>query len=226
MHFSPGIRMAVVAPHPDDEILGCGGTMARAAQAGAEVHVVVVTRGQPPQFDAAFVAQIRAETRAAHVQIGVKDTHFLDFPAAALDQVPRADLNAALGEALGSIAPDILFVPFVGDIHLDHQIVFNAAMVYARPRSRACPAHVLAYETLSETNWLAPGITPGFLPNCYVDIATTLEAKIAAFALFPSQVKPRPDERSLDVIRALATVRGATVYRAAAEAFMTLRQIY
>lgn len=218
-------RIAVVAPHPDDEILGCGGTIARAVKAGAQVHVVVVTRGQPPQFDAALVERIRGETLLAHASIGVTRTHFLDFPAAALDQVRRADLNQALSAVLADIEPDMLFVPFVGDIHIDHQIIFNAALVYARPRSGTVPACVLAYETQSETNWLAPGLTPGFLPNCYVDITGTLDAKLKAFEMFETQVMPSPDERSIDAIRALAIYRGATVYRSAAEAFVIVRQI-
>lgn len=224
--FAPGVRIAVVAPHPDDEILGCGGTIARAAAASAEIHVVIVTRGQPPLFDEAYVEQVKAEALAAHRHIGVSRTHFLDFPAAGLDRVPAAELNGAMARTLGSIAPDILFVPFVGDIHVDHQIVFTAAMVYARPRDRACPRHVLAYETLSETNWLAPGVTPGFLPNCYIDIGDTLDRKTEAFRKFTSQVKEAPDERSIEVIRALAVLRGATVYRDAAEAFVSLREIY
>jgi len=218
-------RIAVVAPHPDDEILGCGGTMARAATAGAEVHVVVVTRGQPPLFDEELVRQIRSETLRAHGMIGVTDTQFLDFPAAALDQVRRSELNAALSDALSRIKPDLLLIPFVGDIHLDHQIVFNAALVHARPRGPGGPACVLAYETLSETNWLAPGVTPAFIPNMFVDISETIETKIAAFQSFESQVKPSPDERSVEAIRALATLRGATVYRIAAEAFVLVRQI-
>lgn len=225
MRFSPDMRIAVVAPHADDEILGCGGTMARAARAGAEVHVVIVTRGQPPQFGEALVAQIRRETLASHAHIGVHQTHFMDFPAAALDQVPRADLNQKMATILTTIAPDILFIPFVGDIHVDHQIVFNAALVFARPRSTEGPSTVLAYETPSETNWLAPGMTPGFQPTSYVDITDTLDAKIEAFEIFASQVKQSPDERSIRAIRALAVMRGATVYRAAAEAFMLIRQI-
>lgn len=218
-------RIAIVAPHPDDEILGCGGTMARAAEAGAEVHVVVVTRGQLPLFDAHLVRQIRSETLSAHEMIGVTDTQFLDFPAAALDQVKRSELNQALSAALTRIKPDMLLIPFVGDIHLDHQIIFNAALVYARPRSNDGPSCVLAYETLSETNWLAPGVTPAFVPNMFIDISDTIEKKIAAFQFFRSQVKPSPDERSIDAIRALATIRGATVYRNAAEAFVLVRQI-
>lgn len=219
-------RIAVVAPHPDDEILGCGGTMARVAAAGAEVHVVVVTRGQPPLFDEELVRQIRVETLRAHEIIGVADTQFLDFPAAGLDQIRRSDLNRALSSALSRIEPDLLLIPFIGDIHLDHQIVFNAALVYARPRGNGGPACVLAYETLSETNWLAPGVTPAFIPNMFVDISETLDRKVAAFQAFQSQVKAHPDERSVESIRALATLRGATAYRYAAEAFVLVRQIY
>ena len=218
-------RIAVVAPHPDDEILGCGGTMARAAAQGVQVHVVVVTRGQPPLFDEALVDRIRQETLRAHRMLNVADTHFLDFPAAALDQVPAAELNHALSSVLSRIQPDLLLAPFIGDIHLDHQIVFNAALVHARPRSATAPACVLAYETLSETNWLAPGVTPAFVPNVFIDISDTIDAKIEAFSTFHSQVKPSPDERSIETIRALATLRGSTVYRNAAEAFVMVRHI-
>src|SRR3546814_7522348 len=99
--------------------------MARAAAAGAEVHVVVVTRGQPPLFDEELVRRIRSETLQAHGTIGVADTCFLDFPAAGLDEVRRSELNAALSDALSRIAPDVLLIPFIGDIHLDHKIVFK-----------------------------------------------------------------------------------------------------
>ena len=214
---------AVVAPHPDDEILGCGGTIARLVDAGTDVHAVIMTKGQPPLFDEKWVETVRTETLNAHRYLGITDTHFLDLPAAELDQVGQARINAALAGHLDRIAPDLLFVPFVGDIHLDHQIAFNAAMVWARPRGPSAPKMVLAYETLSETNWLAPGITPAFNPNCYIDIGDRIDKKIAAFEHFESQVQESPDERSPETIRALATVRGSTVYHDFSEAFMVVR---
>ncbi len=214
---------AVVAPHPDDEILGCGGTISRLVESGTDVHAVIMTKGMPPLFDEQWVESVRTETLNAHRHLGIADTHFLDLPAAQLDQVGQARVNAALGECLDGIAPDLLFVPFVGDIHLDHQVSFNAAMVWARPRSPSAPKMVLAYETLSETNWLAPGITPAFTPNCYIDIGDHIDRKIAAFEQFESQVQKSPDERSPETIRALATVRGSTVYHHSAEAFMIVR---
>ena len=218
-------RVAVIAPHPDDEVLGCGGTIVRLATAGVAVDVVTVTRGQPPDFEAAAVEQVMAEAAAAHRLMGVAGGHFLDLPAARLDTVGQAHVNAALASALDRIQPDTLFVPFLGDIHHDHQLVFTAAMVWARPRHGGAPARMLAYETLSETNWFAPPATPPFLPTVFVDITDTLESKLNAFAAYRSQVKQFPDERSPDAIRALAVSRGASVFRSAAEAFMLIRAV-
>lgn len=218
-------RALVIAPHPDDEVLGCGGTMARLSAAGAEVHVAVVTRGQEPDFDSAYVDRVVGECESAHRLLGVADTHFLDLPAAGLDQVAHALLNRRIGEVIGAVRPELLFLPFIGDIHLDHQLAFTAGMVASRPRSVEIPRLILAYETLSETNWWAPGITPAFVPNVFIDIAGTLDKKLAAFGEFQSQVKEAPDERSPEIIRALALVRGAACYRHAAEAFVLVRQI-
>ncbi len=221
-HFG---RVLVIAPHPDDEILGCGGTMARLVEEGHVVEACLVTRGRPPAFDEAGVAQVLAEMERAHAHIGVARTHRLDFPAARLDTLASWQINQAIGEVVETVAPDTLFLPFVGDIHLDHQLAFLGAMVAARPRHARVPARILCYETLSETNWLAPPVTPAFVPNCFVDIASTLARKLEAFALFESQVKDFPDERSLKVIESLATMRGGTVFAKAAEAFVVVRQI-
>ena len=218
-------RALIIAPHPDDEVLGAGGTIARLARQGADVQVCVLTRGDPPRFPEGATERVRRESQVAHQRLGVAQTHFCDFPAAELDRVPHAELNARIGEIVERFRPDALFVPFIGDIHLDHQFAFISAMVAARPRHAEAPKLILAYETLSETNWLAPGITPAFVPNMFIDISDTIDAKIDAFAAFESQVRPFPDERSLEALRALAAVRGASVYRRAAEAFMLVRQI-
>jgi LmbE family N-acetylglucosaminyl deacetylase len=219
-------RALVVAPHSDDEVLGCGGTMARLAQMGCEVHVAILTRGMPPRFDEAGAAAVRTEAQAAHQLLGVHTTHWRDFPAAELDRVAHADLNAAMIELVETIAPDTLFLPFIGDIHIDHQLVFSSGMVAARPRGANYPARVYAYETLSETNWNAPGVTPAFQPNVFVDISDQIILKGEAFAhCFRSQVQKFPSERSPQALEALARLRGANVYRAAAEAFMLMREV-
>ncbi|WP_343517619.1 PIG-L deacetylase family protein [Sphingomonas sp.] len=215
----------VVAPHPDDEVLGCGGTIARLAADGHDVHVAIVTRGAAPRYREADVERVRQEAAAAHALLGVARTHYLDHPAAELDRVPHAELNAAMGALFGEVEPDTLFLPFVGDIHLDHQLVFRSALVAARPHSWAYPTKIYTYETLSETNWSAPHVEPSFVPNVFIDIHETLERKLDAFACYRSQCRTFPNERSPEALRALATLRGATVHRQAAEAFLLIREI-
>lgn len=218
-------RPLVIAPHPDDEILGCGGVLARLCAEGAEAHVAIVTRGAPPRFRPEQDEVARTEALAAHRLLGVKQTHFIGLPAAELDRVPHADLNSGLERLIAQISPDTVFVPHFGDVHLDHQLVFRSALVAARPTRSDAPLRLYAYETLSETNWNAPGVAPAFIPNTFVDISEYLERKLEAFRCFRSQMRAFPHERSVEALRALAISRGATVHRRAAEAFMLLREV-
>lgn len=218
-------RTLVIAPHPDDEILGAGGTIARLARAGHEVRVAVVTTGQQPDYSASDVAVVRSEAEQAHSLLGVRETSWLDLPAARVAETPRRTVNAALREIVLRTSPTALLVPFAGDIHVDHQLIFQAAMVAARPHQSAYPTTILAYETLSETNWNAPYLTPGFHPNVFVDITDTLDLKLEATGAYRSQVRASPHERSIEALRALATLRGATVHLPAAEAFVLIRSV-
>lgn len=218
-------RVCVLAPHPDDEILGVGGTLARHAAAGHETHVVIVTRGAPPHCSEAEVEAVLREVAVAHSKLGVAATHFLNFPAASLDTLPHRDLNSAIAKILHEVQPDELYLPFIGDVHVDHSLIFHSAMVAIRPRGQSIPARVYAYETLSESNWNAPYLTPGFHPNHFVDISSFLTQKLEAMASITSQLQPFPHERSLTALESLAILRGANVCRPAAEAFVVLRTI-
>ncbi len=215
----------ILAPHADDEVLGLGGSIARWAQEGHKVHVVVATRGFPPTYSPEEENACRREACLAHARLGVASTRFLDLPAAELDTLMHRELNHHLLDCLRSLMPDELYLPFIGDVHRDHQLVFQSALVAARPNTAGFPRHLYAYETLSETNWNAPFLTPAFTPNHYVDISATLEDKLEAFAIFRSQVMEPPHERSIQALRALATLRGATVGLGAAEAFITIRTV-
>jgi LmbE family N-acetylglucosaminyl deacetylase len=215
----------VVAPHPDDEVLGCGGTIALLADRGLEVHVAVVTQGQPPHYARDQVEQVRREAQAAHALLGVTHTHWLDLPAAALDTLPHAELNGALAKVMADVSPMTVLLPFAGDIHLDHRLVFQSAMVAMRPRAASYPRRILAYETVSETNWSTPSLSMAFVPNVTVDITATLPRKLAAFACYTSQQALFPNERSSPALEALAAMRGATVHRTAGEAFLLVREV-
>jgi N-acetylglucosamine malate deacetylase 1 len=219
------ITKLVLAPHPDDEVLGLGGSIARWTREGHPVHVAVATRGYPPAYAPEAEQACLAEARRAHALLGVASSRFLDLPAAELDTLMHRELNARILEVVRTLAPEELYVPFLGDVHRDHQLVFHSALVAARPHAPGYPLRLYAYETLSETNWNAPYLTPAFAPNHFVDISATLEAKLEAFALFRSQVMPPPHERSLTALRALAVLRGATVGLAAAEAFVLIRSV-
>jgi LmbE family N-acetylglucosaminyl deacetylase len=216
----------VLAPHPDDEVLGVGGSMARLADEGREVYVAIVTRGDRSMFSDEFVEQGRREALEAHEILGVRKTVFMEgFAAALLDTVPQSSLNAAVLGMVDQIDPELLFIPFPGDLHVDHRRVAEAALVAARPNRRHGVRAILCYEALSETNWNAPGILPGFFPNTYVDISSYLRDKLEAMRHYQSQLMSFPHERSLKALEALARVRGATAGLAAAEAFVLARTV-
>lgn len=219
------MRILIIAPHPDDEVLGCGGTIAKFAAEKHEVTVAIMTKAKPPLFSEDYIAQGRREAKEAHKLLGVKETIFLDLPAAELDLTSHGLVNQAISKLLNDIKPDMMFVPFVGDLHLDHQRLFISSLVAARPISKTYPRKVLAYETVSETNWNAPYLAPGFHPTVYIDISDFLKQKLQAFATFKSQVKQFPHERSIEALDALAKLRGATVYCHAAEAFVLIREV-
>lgn len=225
MQFGDIPRALVLAPHPDDEVLGPGGTVAKLADGGTDVSVLIVTKGMPPEFDSSTVETVRTEARAAQALLGVKSTLFLDFPAADLDTIPHRDTNRAFADIFESLRPDLLLIPFNGDLHRDHQRTFLSAMVAARPSPPGSPRLIWAYETLSETNWNAPLLTPTFAPQVFVDISGYLDRKLAAIRAYSSQIRSAPHERSCGAVSALAVLRGATIGVDAAEAFVVIRQL-
>lgn len=219
------MRVLVIAPHPDDEIIGVGGTIVKRANAGDEVYVCIVTKGMEPLFREEFIEQGRKECREADALLGVKETIFLDFPAVMLETVPRYEFNGKIAEVVQRINPDEVYIPHRGDMQIDHQMVVDAAMVAVRPRGKKYPKRVYAYETLSETGWNIPNTVNEFIPTVYEDITDTFETKLKSMNVFQSQLAPFPATRSIGAIEALAKFRGATVSVEAAEAFSLIREV-
>jgi LmbE family N-acetylglucosaminyl deacetylase len=218
-------KILVIAPHPDDEILGCGGTMIKNIKEGNEVYVCIVTKGYPPLFNAERTELNRKDTMACHKAIGVKETFYLDFPSTQLETVPRFEFNGKILDVVRRLTPDEVYIPHWGDMQKDHQIVAEACMVAVRPKYMPQVKRVYGYETMSETAWNAPNIQNEFIPNVFVDISDTLEEKKMALSYFKLQVSDFPDARSLEAIEALAKYRGALMNLMAAEAFMLIREI-
>ena len=216
-------RTLIVAPHPDDEVLGCGGTIAKLSGKGEEVHVLIVTKGDE-LFDQDLIKRGREEAIKAHRLLGVKKTHFADLPAIKLDTLPQYQINEKLLEYFTEIRPDILFLPFPGDINRDHQIVHACGMVAARPHNRKIKS-IYSYETLSATNWNSPVAASPFVPNMFVDISDTINKKIEAMNTYSSQLGKYPHPRSAETIIALSRYRGGFVHLHHAEAFVCVRDL-
>ena len=218
-------NILIVAPHPDDEVLGCGGIIGKYTKAGNDVYVLVITRGNPKLYAEDRIDNVRREALAAHKLLGVKETKFLDFFAPQLDVTPQADLSRAISEFIKDQKIEEIYLPHRGDIHHDHRAVFNAGLVAARPVNGCMVKSIFSYETLSETEWAAPFGDDAFIPNHFVNIESEFDDKILAMSSFKSQLKPFPNTRSVEAIEALAKFRGATVGFMRAEAFMVIRTI-
>ncbi len=227
--MNPRTRALVLAPHPDDEVLGCGGTMRRLHEAGAEVYAAIMANGSigaPELYTAEGWQIVTGEAQRAHAELGVTKTIFSDLPAPALDQHEAYKIASKVSEVLQEVNPTHLFIPHRGDLHLDHGAIFNAALVAARPFPGAMVEQILSYETLSETEWGHPVPSHAFIPNHFVALEPShLDAKLRSMECFATQLQESPHPRSLEGIRALATVRGATVGVHAAEAFATIRTV-
>ena len=221
-----GDRILVIAPHCDDEVLGCGGVIKKFVEQGKSVHVAIVTNGNigaPELFKAEGTAKVREEAVHANNFLGVKEVIFLDFPGPRLDSVPSYKIAMAFSKTIDKHKIDTLFIPHRGDLHKDHRITYEAALVAARPTADATVNTVLAYETLSETEWAAPFGDDAFIPNIFIDIEETLEYKKNAFKIYTTQLRKFPHPRSIKGIENLAMYRGATVGLEAAECFMMVR---
>ena len=219
------MNILVVAPHPDDEVLGCGGTIAKYADNGDDVYVAIVTKGEEPLFKVEQVVDVRNECLKADRVLGVKETIFMDFPASMIENVPRYKFNEAFIQLIQRIRPDIVYIPHRGDMQLDHKMVVDAAMVALRPKYKHVVKRIYAYETLSETGWDIPNVTNEFIPNVYNNISKFMDKKIEAMQMFKTQLSAYPAARSLRAVEALAMYRGATVNMNAAEAFYIVREL-
>lgn len=218
-------KILIVAPHPDDEVLGCGGTIKRLSLQNIEVIVLVMTRGKKGLYSDEKILNVRNEAKKAHEMLGVTETIFLDFPAPELDLVSVSELSRAISGAVNQFNPGIIFLPHKGDIHHDHKAIFTAGLVASRPGIMCPVKKVFSYETLSETELAPPFGDDAFIPDFFVGIEQTIEIKMAAFKCFGSQIRNYPNSRSPEALEALAKLRGCSVGIPYAEAFMTIRII-
>lgn len=217
-------KTLVVAPHPDDEVLGVGGTLLRRKAEGVNVAWLIVTDiSVQSGWSEAKVKQRADEVKRVSELFGFDEVFTLNFPTTRLDCVPMSDLVAGISEVFKSFEPEEVFVPHPSDVHTDHRLVFDAAASCTKWFRYPSVKRVLAYETLSETDF-GLGTNQGFRPNVFVDIEPFIDDKLRAMDIYASELGVFPFPRSHETIKALAALRGAASGFKAAEAFELLRE--
>ena len=216
----------VIAAHPDDEVLGCGGAIARHSHQGDAVHVLILAEGvtsrdgqrdrtqRTPELSALATA-----AEAAHRILGSQSLTLQDFPDNRMDSCALLDIVKPIERAIATHNPTLIYTHHSGDLNIDHRRIHEAVVTAARPLPDSGVQTLLFFEVPSSTEWQVPGAAPPFVPNWFIDIATTLEQKLAALDAYASEMRPFPHARSRQAVAALAHWRGASAGMQAAEAF-------
>ena len=219
-------RITVISVHPDDETLGCGGTILRHVAAGDRVSWIVVTAGWEPKYGADVIATKAREVEQVAKAYGMADVQRLGLPTTRMRELPETAVIDALGPAIEKAAPEVIYTIHRGDVHTDHQAVFEAMSIVCKPfRAAPRPARLLSFETLSSTDAAIPDAESAFVPNVFIDITPHIDRKIEIMKMFVSEQQAYPQPRASESIRALARYRGAVIGREYAEAFVLLREV-
>ena len=221
----------VVAAHPDDEVLGCGGTIARSARQGHDVYVAVLGEGMTSRHSPGehvardAVEALQACTRRAAGFLGVRDVFFYDLPDNRFDTVPLLDAVKPLEGLVARLQPGAIYTHHGGDLNIDHAVTHRAVLTATRPMAGSPVRALYAFETFSSTEWAFAQFRPPFQPNVFVDIEATLDGKAEAMAMYESEARDFPHPRSGDAIRAAARRWGSVAGCGAAEAFELIRLV-
>jgi N-acetylglucosamine malate deacetylase 1 len=225
-------NVLVVAAHPDDEVLGCGATIARHSRQGDIVHVVIIAEGvtsrdiKRERINRG--TELSTLAKAAHTAkdiLGVSSLILHDFPDNRMDSVDLLDVIKVIEQHINEYKPAIVYTHHAGDLNIDHRIVNEAVVTACRPVPSQLVKTLLFYEIPSSTEWQVPGSAISFIPNWFVDISDTLDMKMKALEAYQMEMRPWPHIRSLDAVLSLAHWRGATIGAKAAESFVTGRNL-
>lgn len=218
-----------VAAHPDDEILGVGGTLARHAEAGEDVHVCILSDGVTSRYDEQDTAQEeinqrRSRARKACETLGATiSLHGL--PDNRFDTVPLLDIVQTVESEIESHDPDVVYTHHYGDLNVDHELASRATVTATRPLADSNVERVLAFETLSASEWSTPNPSNAFQPTTFVDVAGHLDTKLNALSVYERELRDPPHPRTIDTVQKNAAVWGAKSGIDAAEPFQLLRSV-
>lgn len=225
------MKVLIVAAHPDDEVLGCGGTIARLAKDGHEIYIALLGEGITSRYkkreetEKRLIEELHARSRDVARCLSAKDVLLFSFPDNRLDTVPLLDIVKMVENLIDKLQPDVIYTHHGGDLNIDHQIAHRAVLTAARPLKNCPVKEIYAFEVPSSTEWAFGQFQQAFQPNVFVDISATLETKIQAMGLYESEARPFPHPRSPEALRAIAHRWGSVAGVEAAEAFQLIRAI-
>jgi N-acetylglucosamine malate deacetylase 1 len=216
----------VIAAHPDDEVLGCGGTMARLAEEGWAVHVLIVAEGATSRDTSrdrsareGDLSELALAAHAANAILGATSVELGDLPDNRMDSIDLLDVVKLVERAVAAHRPSLVFTHHAGDLNVDHRLLHDAVLTACRPLPSSSVEELLFFEVASSTEWMPGTSGPAFIPTVFYDISRHLRAKLDALNAYASEMRPFPHARSLKALEALALWRGATCGVEAAEAF-------
>lgn len=219
-------RILIVAAHPDDEVLGCGGTVARMVNEGCRAYTLILGEGVASRDGvknkAAKIAQLKKQATKANKILGVSETHLLDFPDNKFDAAPLLDVVKAVEKIKNRIRPDIVFTHYVRDLNIDHRVAFQAVITATRPCPGEGVKEIYSFAVPSSTEWNYP---VSFFPEIFFDIKDTINLKLKALAEYRGELKAFPHPRSLEGVKLNAQYRGSQVGLTHAEVFKVIRQV-
>jgi len=220
-------KILIIAAHPDDEILGCGGSVVRLIQQGWEAYTLILGEGitsrdkeRKKDLREKEIKKLREQALRANQILGVKEVFFCNFPDNRFDSVGFLDIVKEIEEVKQKINPDIVFTHSRGDLNIDHQITYKATITAFRPLPEEEVKEIYSFEILSSSEWNFPY---SFFPSAYFDISETIELKLKAMAEYTSEIREFPHPRSLEGIKIKARQRGMEVGCLCAEAFEVVR---
>jgi LmbE family N-acetylglucosaminyl deacetylase len=225
------MKVLVIAAHPDDEVLGCGGTLARLSDDGADVHVHILGEGVTSRFerrdlaDRESLASLQEQAREAGRIVGAAQVELHSLPDNRFDAEALLDIVKIVERLVDRIEPEVVYTHHGGDLNVDHQIVHRAVLTATRPAATPEVREVYAWEVPSSTEWAFQRLEPCFKPNVFVDIADTLERKIDAMRAYVSEIRDFPHPRSPEALEAIARRWGSVAGYRAAEAFELVRSM-
>lgn len=218
-------RVLVVAAHPDDELLGSGGTLVKHVDGGDEVHAVVMSEGASSRYDGDMDAELASAADRSAAVLGLSSISLWQLPDQRLDTLPLIEVTQRVEEVVQELRPDFVYTHWPHDVNSDHGVVARATWTACRPYSAPFLRRLAAFETPSSSEWAWPLPETGFRPQLYVDVSETIEVKLKAISCYESELRDYPHPRSVQALRERAAYWGSHVGVAAAEAFMVLREL-